>query len=215
MPFYTAVEFSPCPRWMSEIAEWKRSKTKWLPEIISHLPAQRGRNGAIPIAWIKDPAHVLSRCIVLLKSRLFFCPFSVNLFWREFSLPAPLLSPHLLWSPSLEGMDSPSCLQHSVSPSFPSSSSRWLAHTQCTSLPHLPIALHWLPVKHLAAQLGRIVLCSSWARGQGGRESAERPVKPQPAACCAEVAEGAGKEYVTFFFYFFFFSAVLLTSLSA
>lgn len=54
-----------------------------------------------------------------------FCPFLVNLFWRKFSLPVPLLSSHLLWSPSHEGMGSSSCLQHSVSPSFPSSSSHW------------------------------------------------------------------------------------------
>lgn len=81
----------------------------------------------------------------------------------------PCLAPRLLWSPFPEGAGSPSCLQLSVSPSFPSSS-HGLADARCHSLPPSPPCS---PVRQL-----------SWATGpragleQEGREdsSARRPV---------------------------------------
>lgn len=97
----------------------------------------------------------------------------------------------LLWL-----LGSPSCVQHSTPPSssssFHSSSHRRLAHMQRITSLSDPMWDAW--------QLGwALALCSICARGQGGCARAERAVKCQVVAHCAEVMEGTGRERVTSF----------------
>lgn len=116
------------------------------------------------------PTRVLSRCIAMVKPRLCFsfCPFSVNLFWRKFSLPVPYLAPtffdvQLMKAWPLPAVSSAACLLPSLLPLH----TNWIIQS---ASPSLFSPLSCTGSLYLAAQLGRIVLRSVWSRGQGGRE---------------------------------------------
>lgn len=167
MPFYAVVEFTVCPRWAPEIAKWKRPKTEWLPEIISHPPSWCRRNTSIPLAWIKDPIHILSRCIVLLKPRLFLnfahflFIFSGGSSLCQFPCLVPIFDPHPLKAWALPAVSNSVCLPPSPAGSYrahlPPASPRSPTPAPCKA--SASSAGENRVVQHLSKRAGRMRWC--------------------------------------------------------